>query len=255
MRLWVLPNMPQWKHLYAGIIKHLTTTNQNRLQELGAIFYFCQMHLQQEKKITGIWSEYWKKPDFRNRFQWGLFIWILVLIAFPFFFGYIEQRTGWIPKDWLLEQLPSWDTSIPCFLVIWGMFALFFYRSLYQPRLLLLFLWGFIVLSLMRFCSIYMLPLEAPSNLIPLRDPISNLFYGGKDVFITKDLFFSGHTSTQFLIFLCLPKKSDKIMALIATVAVGIMVLIQHVHYTMDVLAAPPLTYLVYLIAKRITKY
>lgn len=247
--------MPLWKHLCAGIIKVLTTIKQNRLQELGAIFYFCRMQFKEDKKVQLVWRTHWQDLEFRQRFQLGLVIWIPVLIAFPFFFQYIEQRSGWAPNDWLLNQLPSLDTSIPCFLVIWGMFGLFFYRALYQPRLLLLFLWGFIVLSLMRFCSIYLLPLEAPANLIPLRDPISNLFYGGKDAFITKDLFFSGHTSTQFLIFLCLQKRSDKIMALIATFLVGLMVLIQHVHYSMDVLAAPPLTFLVYLIAKRISKY
>lgn len=213
------------------------------------------MHDQQEKKLSAVWREHWENPGFRLRFQWGLLVWILVLIAFPFFFRYIEQRQGWTPNDWLLDQLPSLDTSIPCFLVIWGMFGLFFYRALFEPKWLLLFLWGFIVLSLMRFCTIYLLPLEPPARLIPLLDPISNLFYGGKDAFITKDLFFSGHTSTQFLIFLCLPKKSDKIWALLATIAVGLMVLMQHVHYSMDVFAAPPLTYLVYLIAKRIATY
>ena len=213
------------------------------------------MHDQQEKKLPAVWREHWENPGFRFRFQWGLMVWILVLIAFPFFFRYIEQRQGWTPNDWLLDQLPSFDTSIPCFMVIWGMFGLFFYRALYEPKWLLLFLWGFIVLSLMRFCTIYLLPLEPPARLIPLRDPISNLFYGGKDAFITKDLFFSGHTSTQFLIFLCLPKKSDKIWALLATIAVGLMVLMQHVHYSMDVFAAPPFTYLVYLIAKRIATY
>jgi hypothetical protein len=247
--------MPPWKPLFVGIIKVLTTIKQNRLQELGAIFYFCSMQVKEDKKVQLVWRAEWQDLGFRQRFQWGLLVWVLVLIAFPFFFQFIEQRSGWAPNDWVLDQLPSYDTSIPCFLVIWGMFGLFFYRSLYQPRLLLLFLWGFIVLSLMRFCSIYLLPLEPPANLIPLRDPISNLFYGGKDAFITKDLFFSGHTSTQFLIFLCLSKKSDKWLALIASFAIGIMVLIQHVHYTMDVLAAPPLTYLVYIIAKKIASY
>ena len=247
--------MLPWKHLFAGIINKDFTINQNRLQELGAIFYFCSMQGKEEKNVQIVWRTHWQDLGFRQSFQWGFVIWILVLIAFPFFFQYIEQRSGWAPNDWLLNQVPSLDTSIPCFLVIWGMFGLFFYRALYQPRLLLLFLWGFIVLSLMRFCSIYLVPLEAPTNLIPLRDPISNLFYGGKDSFITKDLFFSGHTSTQFLIFLCLQKRSDKILALIATFLVGTMVLIQHVHYSMDVIAAPPLTFLVYLIAKRISKY
>jgi len=247
--------MPQWKHLCVGIIKILTTINHNRLQELGAIFYFCKMYLKEENELKQVWKENWQNPGFRKRFQWGLLIWGLVLVAFPFFFRFIEQRAGWTPNDWLLEKLPSLDVSIPCFMVIWGMFGLFFYRSLFNPKMLLLFLWGFIVLSLLRFCTIYLLPLEPPTNLITLRDPISNLFYGGKDAFITKDLFFSGHTSTQFLIFLCLTKKEDKLMALVATFAVGTMVMLQHVHYSMDVFAAPPLTYLVYMIASNIVKH
>jgi hypothetical protein len=91
--------------------------------------------------------------------------------------------------------------------------------------------------------------------LIPLKDPISSLFYGGTQVFITKDLFYSGHTSTQFLIFLCLKKRNDKIVALLATCIVGILVLVQHVHYTIDVLAAFAFTYVIYLMGKKIADY
>jgi membrane-associated phospholipid phosphatase len=55
---------------------------------------------------------------------------------------------------------------------------------------------------------------------------------------VTKDLFFSGHTSTVFLLFLCLPGKIDKKLALIVTMIVGSLLLVQHVHYTLDVLGA-----------------
>jgi len=77
---------------------------------------------------------------------------------------------------------------------------------------------------------------------------LSNHFYGGK--FLTKDLFFSGHTSIQFLSFLCLQKKSDKVLALISTILVASLVLVQHVHYTIDVLAAPLFTWLSYKAGK-----
>jgi len=90
---------------------------------------------------------------------------------------------------------------------------------------------------------------QSPDNLIPFADPITNFFYGKQHDFITKDLFYSGHTSTMFLCFLCFIQKRDKLIALISTLLVGMMVLIQHVHYTVDVLAALPFTYIVYRIA------
>jgi membrane-associated phospholipid phosphatase len=83
-----------------------------------------------------------------------------------------------------------------------------------------------------------------------LADPLSNAFYGSK--FVTKDLFFSGHTSTLFIMFLCLTGRTDRILALIATVVVGILLLVQHVHYTLDVLCAPPLTWGIYRLVKKV---
>jgi membrane-associated phospholipid phosphatase len=82
--------------------------------------------------------------------------------------------------------------------------------------------------------TISLVPLDPPAGLIGLADPLSNFFYGPK--FITRDLFFSGHTSTVFLLYLCLPGKADKKLALAATLSVAILLLVQHVHYTLDVL-------------------
>jgi hypothetical protein len=100
--------------------------------------------------------------------------------------------------------------------------------------------------------SIWLVTLNPPEHLIALIDPISNTFYGKH--FITKDLFYSGHTSSLFVIFLCLQKKTDRIFVLLCTIGVGSLLLVQHVHYTIDVLLAPPLTFLCYYIAKKITR-
>lgn len=97
-----------------------------------------------------------------------------------------------------------------------------------------------------------LISLNPPAGLIPLADPITNQFYGQR--YITHDLFFSGHTTTVFLIFLCLKKKTDRIYALSASILLGILLLVQHVHYTIDVLAAPVFTYAFYRIALIITK-
>lgn len=191
---------------------------------------------------------------FRKRLQFGLIVWVAVLISFPFFFDYIENRNGIQLNDFILNSIPAYDVSLPTFLIIWSMFMVFLYRAIYDPTLLLLFLWGFIFLSISRFISIYLVPLNPPEQLIALRDPITNIFYGKKHGFITKDLFYSGHTSTQFLMCLCFTKRSDKILALISTVLVGTLVLIQHVHYSIDVIAAPILTYVVFLLSKQVVK-
>jgi len=67
---------------------------------------------------------------------------------------------------------------------------------------------------------------------------------------ITKDLFFSGHTAILVLTILCLEKKSDKIIGIIATVIVGSLLLVQHVHYTLDVIAAPIIVYPLYKLSR-----
>jgi hypothetical protein len=210
--------------------------------------------MQNKSKINQVWKDAMADPFYKKRFQFGLMIWMIVLIAFPFFFDFIENREGILLNDFIINNIPVYDVSIPTFLIIWSMFLLFLYRAIFEPELLLLFIWGFIFLSLSRFISIYLLPLNPPQQLIALRDPITNIFYGNKHGFITKDLFYSGHTSTQFLMCLCFKKRTDKILALISTIFVGTFVLIQHVHYTIDVIAAPILTYLVYLLSKQIVK-
>lgn len=213
------------------------------------------MYLIDKPEINKNWKEAAANPAFRKRLYAGLVIWIAVLIAFPFFFNYIESRNGIILNDFIINAFPAYDVSVPTFLIIWSMFMLFLYRAIYNPQLFLLFLWGFIFLSLSRFITIYLVPLNPPAQIIALRDPITNIFYGKNHSFITKDLFYSGHTSTQFLMFLCFQKKADKTLALLSTIIIGTLVLVQHVHYSIDVIAAPILTYLVYLLSKLVVKY
>jgi hypothetical protein len=115
-----------------------------------------------------------------------------------------------------------------------------------QPSMFVVMLWAYLLMSLIRIAAITIVALNAPKGLVILADPLSNIFYGGS--FITKDLFYSGHTSTAFLMYLCLQKKYDKIFALFASLMIGSLLLIQHVHYTIDILAAPIFAFLSYFI-------
>lgn len=196
------------------------------------------------------WQFAWQQKYFKQQIIIGFIILLIVLAFFPFFFNYIEKKEGTLLNDFVLDFIPSYNLSIAIFTTIWSMGLLLVIRCVQQPKILLLFLWGFILLSISRFISISLLPLQPPNGLIELKDPLSNSFYGTK--FITKDLFYSGHTATQYLMFLCLQKKWDKIITLASTLAIGIMVLIQHVHYTIDVVFALPITYMVFILTKKI---
>ncbi len=192
------------------------------------------------------WKEALNSTSYKRKFISGAIIFALLLILFPYFFRIIENRSDGIKfDDAILYLLPPTNVSTLIFLIIWSTAALSIFRCVKEPLICLLFLWSYIILNITRIMSITLLPLEPPVDIIPLMDPISNIFYGGK--FITKDLFYSGHTATMFLMFLCLQKKFDKAITLVATFAIGILVLVQHVHYTLDVVVAPLFAYLSYI--------
>jgi len=109
-----------------------------------------------------------------------------------------------------------------------------------RPTALLVALQSYALIVAVRMASLYVVPLDPPPGIIPLKDPFVGLF--GSGAALTKDLFFSGHTATLFLLFLTAEHRLLRVVFLLATVMVGAGVLWQHVHYTVDVLAAPVVT-------------
>jgi hypothetical protein len=206
------------------------------------------------KGIKHEWREAWQSGGFRKKVVTGLVLAILLTTIFPFFFQAIERRNGFLLNDPLLRLLPPHDVSLGIFNIIWAVCLLSIFRAARAPSMFLTFLWGWIVLTLFRLLTITLVPLDPPVGLVGLVDPISNFFYG-HNKFITRDLFFSGHTSTVFLLGLCIPGKIDKKVILVATFCVGILLLVQHVHYTLDVLAAPCFAWGAYRIARKIVAY
>jgi hypothetical protein len=197
-----------------------------------------------------LWSQYIRNKSFRNKLAGGLLLLVLLIAFLPYYFAFIEARKGIVLNDLVLNFIESANVSIPTFIIIWSLSLWYLFKSYKDPALMLLILWGFNILSISRIISIYLVPLEPPNNLIELIDPITNSFYGAK--FITKDLFFSGHTATLVCLALCLKTRRDQIIVFTGAIIVGILVLIQHVHYTIDVIAAFVFPFFLVPIAKRI---
>jgi len=77
-----------------------------------------------------------------------------------------------------------------------------------------------------------------------LVNPVGALLGDAPNIYLTKDLFFSGHTSTTFLLLLyCWSKPRLRWLALAGHLFVGCTVFLAHLHYTIDVGGAYAITY------------
>lgn len=197
------------------------------------------------------WQQAWQNKRFRLLLIIGGAGFFFPIFAWPAFLKHIEQRNGVVLNDVILAMIPIKDLSVPIFICLWAVALLMLVRIIQQPKLFLMFMYSYWAMFLLRMLTIQLTPLNPPVGLLKLRDPISNLFYGNGGVFITKDLFFSGHTATLLLIFLFLEKKWEKWLVLFLAIAVAVMVLFQHIHYSIDVLLAPIFSFGIYWVVKK----
>jgi hypothetical protein len=200
------------------------------------------------------WKEAWLNKIFRENLIVGISILLTVVIFTFYFFAYIENRAGGVTmNDWVLKMIPAKNVSFPIVLLESSAIILFLVRSITNPAMVITFLLAYIFILITRNITIGITELRPPVGLIALKDPIASLIY--KSNSINRDLFYSGHTSLLFLFYLCVNKMADKYYLLFAVIVVGVLLLIQHIHYTVDVLCAPFFAYGCYWLSKKIPHY
>jgi hypothetical protein len=198
------------------------------------------------------WRSAFKDHTFRNNYLYTFFFLVLTLYVFTRFIIYNETRAGAVIDDPFLRIFNAVDLNILIFalvyfILIYGLTYLSFY-----PRLMMLAFQTYIVMALMRMLVMFATPLEPPLGTIDLIDPV--VFFIGTGGIVIKDLFFSGHTATAFIFFLWAKKGIHKNIFLAITVLIGLSVIIQKAHYTVDVIAALVFTFAAYSIVKYIHK-
>lgn len=197
------------------------------------------------------WRNAWNYKAFRKSLISGIVLLAVMVVLTYYFFNYIQYRKqGIVLNDWVLRMLPAIDVSVFIIFLMSSVVLLYILRSAINPNMVITFLIAYILLLATRIITISITRLLAPPELIVLKDPMGSLLYPSK--FITQDLFYSGHTATLFLFYLCSTKKIDKYYMLLATISVGILLLIQHVHYTVDVVFAPLFAFGCFWLSKRI---
>jgi hypothetical protein len=192
------------------------------------------------------WKTFFQKSKSRTEFLLTIIILIPLLITFSQFLLFVEQRNGVVLNDPILNLFNPIDLTWVTFALIYISLILFLFSVIKKPSKVMIALQAYGLMVVFRIIAMYLTPLEAPETLLLLNDPFVQLF--GEGDILTKDLFFSGHTGTLFLLFLLTENKTLKVIFLSATILVGSAVLLQHVHYTIDVFVAPFIAFASYTI-------
>ena len=192
------------------------------------------------------WKDFLQNKNLRTEFIITIFILAAVLISLTNFLNFIELRQGVVLPDPLLKLFAPINLTWLIFGLIYLSLITAIIIFLKDPAHLMLVIQSYSLMIIFRIVAMYALPLNPPESMIQLNDPFVQYFGTGK--LLTKDLFFSGHTATLFLLYLFAERKLLRITFLLSTILVALAVILQHVHYTIDVIAAPFFTYTSYRI-------
>ncbi|HVZ41932.1 MAG TPA: phosphatase PAP2-related protein [Candidatus Kapabacteria bacterium] len=192
----------------------------------------------------------WRGAEIRNA-AISVTALVVVLVAYSRFLAFNETRAGSVLNDPLLARLPAIDASIPIFVLIYSALLLALITRLRDSRTLITTVHAYILLVLLRMLMMYLVPLDPPRGMIMLVDPLAST---GTGIPMARDLFFSGHTATLFLLALTAQSRVQRILLLVATVTVAALVLLQHCHYAIDVVVAFPSAYACSVLAQRLQR-
>lgn len=178
----------------------------------------------------------------------------VVLINYKPFLVWNETRNDIkhfaVLSDPILPYLKAYDLSIPLFMTVYGSLVLGAMYAIHKPNLLLQFWQCMSLVVIVRMIGLYLTPLEAPENTIPLIDPLAPSS-GSKP--LVRDLFFSGHTATTFMVYFAVHTEHRrwKMLFLMISVLTAVMVIIQKTHYVIDVFSAPFFVYTCHRMVKK----
>lgn len=168
----------------------------------------------------------------------GILLWFYLYYFNVILAGYLAQLPYNPVNDELLNALPSVNLDFIASNYIYLLFAVFTAWVLArEPQRMPFYIKLFTLMYFSKFIILPTTSLTYPANAIhETWDPIYN------------DLFFSGHTAFPFLCYLVTRDKTKylRYFFLFSTLVEASGVLLMKIHYTIDVYAAPFITYGIY---------
>ncbi|MEK9136072.1 MAG: phosphatase PAP2-related protein [Bacteroidota bacterium] len=194
--------------------------------------------------IHQVWKAAWTHAAFRVQVLVTIPALLVVLTLFSHFLEWVEVRSGVVLSDPIVVMVDAHDFTWSIFIFIYAGVVIGLVTLSAHPVQLIVTVQSYIVMVSIRVVAMYVTPLDPPTGIIPLADPFVQFF--GTGAVPTKDLFFSGHTATLFLLSLTANGRWLKALFAFCAVAVAILIVWQHVHYVVDVLVAPFVAYTSY---------
>jgi len=195
--------------------------------------------------FVGAWRDYFSVPGNKSLFGFSFVAGAALMIASARFLTYNAQRPGVVLNDLVMQLLPLRDFSNWIFILEYLCVIVIVFYLADKPAAFVRGVWSVAALFWLRIVTIVLIPLSPPAEMIFLVDPFTTLFFGeGHQV--VNDLFFSGHISLLALFFFMADSRYIRIFLALVTMVIGLMLVAQRVHYTMDVIMAPLFSLLVY---------
>jgi len=203
------------------------------------------------KKISGIIATFYKPYFIDKRFllSSGSALILLVISFFVNFFAgtYASSVESNSVTDIILSHIRVYD--VDAVFIYGALFFIFFiiYLCFRYPNYLPFTIKAIALFTVIRSMFIVLTHI-APFPTVVSIDVINWL----KDFSFSGDLFFSGHTGLPFLIGLIFwDKKYIRLFSIFSSIFFAIVVLMGHLHYSIDVFAAFFITYTIYHISEK----
>ncbi len=191
------------------------------------------------------WSEALEEKNFLMRFTINAVVCTSLYMAMVHFLAWNRLTPGVILNDPIQKFFVPRDFSTIIFSITYSCAILFIIYIIARPRDFYYVARAFLVVFLLRGVFIVLIPLVPPTDTVPLHDPFLD-FLVGENKDILNDLFYSGHMADLCIFFLCCRSVALKSFTFLSAIAVAIMLVWQHVHYTADVIGAPFFAYVCY---------
>jgi hypothetical protein len=190
------------------------------------------------------------KPT-QKRFFLSLAFLMLTAVAFNRFLAWHELREGIFFDDPVFGWFKSIDVSVVTFLFLYGAIGFFIIYHFKKTEKLTILAISYALVLILRMVTLYFLPFYADADATKLNDPFLNTFiYPGN--YVARDLFFSGHAAILLLMLFIAENRKLKLFYLLMTVFISILLVIQKVHFSIDILGAPFFSLLAYWLALKI---
>lgn len=200
------------------------------------------------------WREWLGTRRGRTIIVFCLFTLVSMVLFMPLYYReLLGPKVGILLDDPVLNLFTpaDWSTAVFFILTVALVQTLLMYSN--KPSILFTGIMTYCVVNILRAFTMYAITLEPPADMILLIDPISASLVYPEQAF-AKDLFFSGHVSTMMAMVFVERNRVWYLVKVLGTALMALFLAWQHVHYTVDLVAAPLITYLVYLGVNRYVK-